>query len=43
MVMPGVDGASLVESTASRARFQSFECETTAPPTTSSMCTPARL
>ena len=28
---------------ASRARFQSFECETTAPPTTSSMCTPFSL
>ena len=42
-VMPGVVGASLVPRTASRARFQSRECETTAPPTTSSIWTPARL
>ena len=27
MVMPGVVGASLVPSTASRARFQSLECD----------------
>ena len=43
MVMPGVVGASLVLSTASRARFQSLECVTTAPPIASSMCTPFRL
>ena len=43
MVMPGVVGASFEPSTASRARFQSLECETTAPPTASSMCTPASL
>ena len=43
MVMPGVVGASLVSMTASRARFQSRECETTAPPTTSPMATPASL
>ena len=43
MVMPGVVGASLVPITASRARFQSREWVTTAPPTTSSMCWPASL
>ena len=42
IVTPGVVGASLVFSTASRARFQSLEWETTAPPTASSMCTPFR-
>ena len=42
MVVPGVVRASLVPSTASRARFQSLEWVTTAPPTASSMCTPSR-
>ena len=43
MVMPGVVGASLLPSTASRARFQSLEWEITAPPAASSICTPASL
>ena len=43
IVMPGVEGASSVPSTASRVRLKSFECVTTAPPTTSSMCWPFRL
>ena len=42
-VVPGVVRASLVPMTASRAMFQSLEWVTTAPPTTSSMCTPASL
>ena len=42
-VMPGVDGASLLPSTASRARFQSLEWVTTAPPIASSICTPFKL
>ena len=41
-VTPGVEVASLVPSTASRARLKSLACVTTAPPTTSSMCTPLR-
>ena len=40
MVVPGVERPSLVPSTASRAKFQSLEWETTAPPIASSMCTP---
>ncbi len=39
-VIPGVEGASRDPITASRAKFQSFECVTTAPPTTSSMWAP---
>ena len=42
MVMPGVVGARPEPITASRAMFQSFECVTTAPPITSSICTPLR-
>ena len=38
MVMPGVEALRRVPSTASRVRLKSFECVTTAPPTTSSMC-----
>ena len=41
-VVPGVAGDSLEPSTASRARFQSRECDTTAPPTASSISAPFR-
>jgi hypothetical protein len=42
-VTPGVEGASLVPSTASRARLKSLEWVTTAPATTSSMWAPFKL
>jgi hypothetical protein len=41
-VIPGVNGDSEVDSSASRARLKSFEWEVTAPAMTSSSCAPSR-
>ena len=42
-VTPGVSSRSFVPMTASRVRLKSLACVMTAPPTTSSMCSPSSL